>query len=161
MSSGLILRRYDMTLLDCIDKDLIKIPMTSADKEGVIRELARLYAQKAELDSSKEEEIVNAVLEREAQGSTALGGDIAIPHARIAGIGQSAVIIGISRLAVDFGDAEKKGSRVFFLVLAPADNPSEHVQILSSIAKVCSSGLFLRMLKSSKTRDDVYSLFFE
>lgn len=150
-----------MTLLDCLDKDLIKVPMTAPDKEGVIRELAHLYAASAKLDSGKEEEIVQAVLEREAQGSTALGGDIAIPHARISGLKQTAVVIGISRLAIDFGDSEKQGSRIFFLVLAPEDNPSEHVQVLSSIAKVCSSGLFLRMLKSSKTKEDVYNLFFE
>ena len=150
-----------MTLLDCISKDLIKVPMTASDKEGVIRELAHLYASFTGLGKDKEDEISAAVLAREAQGSTALGGDIAIPHARIDGLEKTAVVIGISRLAVDFGDEEKKGSKVFFLVLAPVDNPSEHVQVLASIAKVCSSALFVRMLKSSKTKEDVYNLFFE
>ena len=104
---------------------------------------------------------MTAILDRESQGSTAVGNGIAIPHARIKGIEKSAVIIGISRLPIDFGGADGKDSRIFFLVLAPSDNPSEHIQILASIAKVCSSDIFVRMLQSSKTKDDVYTLFFD
>ena len=135
-----------MAFLETIDKDLIKVPLTAKDGKGVIEELVR-------------ERIVFSVMERESLGSTAIENGIAIPHAKIEGLSKAAVMIGISRLPIDFGG--DRPSSVFFLVLAPADNPAEHIQILSSIAKVCSSTLFVRMLSASRSKEDVYQLFFD
>ena len=150
-----------MTLLEALDKNLIKVPLSSADGSDVIDELVGLFAKERNLSAAEEKAIANAVKEREALGSTAMENGIAIPHARIEGLDRSAVVIGVSRLPVAFGSADGSGTKVFFLVLAPKDNPSEHIQILSSIAKAASSQLFVRMLLSSKTKDDVYQLFFE
>ena len=148
-----------MTLLETLDKDLIKVPLSSAEGNSVIDELVGLYAAKYGLSDSQSAAIADKVKAREALGSTAMENGIAIPHAKIDGLGKPAVMIGVSRLPIDFGG--DKPSTIFFLVLAPSENPSEHIQILSSIAKVCSSDLFVRMLSSSKTRDDVYQLFFD
>ena len=148
-----------MTLLEAIDKNLIKVPLTSSSPKDVIEELVSLYADKAGLLAGKKDEIVSRVMARESLGSTAMEKGIAIPHAKIDGVSKTAVIIGVSRLPVKFGGAAD--TKVFFLVLAPKDNPSEHIQILASIAKAASSSLFVRMLLSSKTKEDVYQLFFE
>ena len=148
-----------MTLLETLDKDLIKVPLSSADGSSIIDELVSLYVQKKGLSDAEGKAIADAVKAREALGSTAMENGIAIPHAKFHDLAESAVVIGISRLPVPFGD--KDGTRVFFLVLARDDNPSEHIQLLSSIAKVASSQLFVRMLLSSKTAEDVYQLFFE
>ena len=148
-----------MALLDAIKKNLIKVPLVSTDKDGIIEELATLYASEEGLSEDKRKEIISTIEEREMLGSTAMENGIAIPHARFSDIKKNAVMIGVSRLPVAFGG--KEGTRIFFLVLASDDNPSEHIQLLSSIAKVASSQLFVRMLLSSKNADDVYRLFFE
>lgn len=150
-----------MALLDSIKKNLIKVPLSSKDKEGVIDELVSLYAEEEGLTEDRKKDIIATVEEREMLGSTAMENGIAIPHAKISGLDKVSVVIGITRLPVQFGAPDGKGTSVFFLVLAPPENPSEHIQILSSIAKACSSQLFMRMLLSSKTSDDVYNLFFE
>ena len=150
-----------MTLLETLDKDLIKVPLSSAEGNSVIDELVGLYAAKYGLSDSQSAAIADKVKAREALGSTAMENGIAIPHAKIEGLDKVSVVIGISRLPVAFGAPDGKGTNVFFLVLAPPENPSEHIQILASIAKACSSQLFMRMLLSSKTKDDVYNLFFE
>ena len=148
-----------MAFLETIDKDLIKVPLTAKDGKGVIEELVALFADKNCLSQKDRERIVFSVMERESLGSTAIENGIAIPHAKIEGLSKAAVMIGISRLPIDFGG--DRPSSVFFLVLAPADNPAEHIQILSSIAKVCSSTLFVRMLSASRSKEDVYQLFFD
>lgn len=148
-----------MTLLETLDKDLIKVPLSSAEGNSVIDELVGLYAAKYGLSDAQAAAIADKVKAREALGSTAMENGIAIPHARFSDIKKNAVMIGVSRLPVAFGG--KEGTRIFFLVLASDDNPSEHIQLLSSIAKVASSQLFVRMLLSSKNADDVYRLFFE
>ena len=148
-----------MTLLESLDKNLIKVPLSSADGNAVIDELVSLYASEKNLLPSDEKAIADAVKERERLGSTAMENGIAIPHAKVDGLKAPAVMVGVSKLAIDFGG--EKPSTIFFLVLAPAENPAEHIQILSSIAKLCSSDLFVRMLSSSKTKDDAYQLFFD
>lgn len=148
-----------MGLLEVIKKDLIIVPLMAKDKEGVIEALTRQYAISANLSQAEESQIVEEITHREMLGSTAMEHGIAIPHVKLDGIKKSAVVIGISRLPIDFGGAEK--SRIFFLVLAPKDQPSEHIQILASIARLCSSDVFVRMLLNAKSKDEVYALFFD
>ena len=136
-----------MGLLDIIDKGLIINPLTSVKKEDIIRDLVDLYCDRKSLGEDERDAIFKAVIDREMIASTAMEKGIAIPHAKIPFLKESAIVIGVSRIPVDFGGAEK--SSIFFLVLASDDNPSEHIQLLSSIAKVASSQLFVRMLLSS------------
>ena len=148
-----------MALLDAISKDMIKVPLSAMDRDGVIGELVSLFSEAKGLSEDRKKEIEDLVASRERLGSTAMENGIAIPHAKLHGLARNAVVIGISRIPVPFGG--KEGTRVFFLVLARDDSPAEHIQLLSSIAKVASSQLFVRMLLSSKTPQDVYQLFFE
>ena len=148
-----------MAFLEAIDKDLIKVPMTAKNSREAIEELVSLYASHNGLSPVEEDSIVSLIMDRESLGSTAMENGIAIPHAKIKGLKKAAVMIGVSRLPIDFGG--EKPSTIFFLVLAPEENPADHIQILSSIARICSSTLFTRMLSSAKTREDVYQLFFD
>lgn len=146
-------------LLEIIDKDLIINPLTSAKRDEIIAELVDLYARRKGLSPAQRDEAVKAVIEREELASTAMEKGIAIPHAKLSFLEDNALVIGVSRIPVDFGGEQR--SRIFFLLLASADKPSEHIQILSSIAKLCSSDVFVRLLSSAKTPSDVYQLFFD
>lgn len=148
-----------MGLLDIVKKDLIINPLKSASRNEIISDMVDLFADSRKLTESERDAVKNAVLDREALGSTAMDKGIAIPHAKIPFLKESALVIGISRIPVDFGGSEK--SSIFFLVLASEENPAEHVQLLASIARLCSSDVFVRMLASSKSADDVYQLFFD
>lgn len=148
-----------MGLPEIIKKELIIVPMTSSDKEGVIKDLVARYAEYAGIDEKREAEIYDGIMAREALGSTAMGKGIAIPHCKIEGVKSPVVVIGISRLPIDFGGEEK--SQIFFLVIASSENPTEHIQVLASIARVCSSDVFVRLLSAAKTPADVYQLFLD
>ena len=145
-----------MTLLDLIDKNLIKVPLLGTNKLEVIDELIAVYQKATTVSSELIETIRKAVVDRELQGSTAMDNSIAMPHAKVSGLDKAAVVIGVSRIGVDFGGEEK--SKIFFLVLTPIDNPSEHIQLLASIAKLCSSPVFSRLLQGVHSRDDLYQL---
>ncbi len=148
-----------MGLLEIINKDLIIVPLTSSTKDGVIHDLIEKYAINKGLAKESEEKIFDEIMAREALGSTAMENGIAIPHCKIHDLEAPAVVIGVSRLPVDFGGETK--SKVFFLVLASQNNPTEHVQLLASIARICSSDAFVRLLSSAKTPADIYQLFFD
>lgn len=148
-----------MTLLDLLDKNLMKVPLLSSNKLDLIDELLNIYKEASGSDENSISSIRKAVLDREMQGSTAMENGIAIPHAKISGLKKAAVVVGVSRLGIDFGGDEK--CKVFFLVIAPGDKPSEHIQLLASIAKLCTSPMLSRLMQGAKSKEELYQLLMD
>ncbi len=84
-----------------------------------------------------EEEAWKRLLEREKQGGTYAGSEIGIPHARLDGLKQPAVIIGVSKNGV-FDKESKNRARIIFLVLTPIADPNGHIKILGVISNMAS-----------------------
>jgi len=150
-----------MNLLDVLDKDLVKVPLTASDKQGIITELVEVVVKAKGYSKQQFEDILEAVLNRESLGSTGIGNGIAIPHAKTDVIKHVMLVVGISRFPVDFTSPDDQKSRLFFLVLAPSCEASAHVELLSSIARTCTSNVFRRMLEQAKDKDEVVRLFME
>lgn len=148
-----------MRLEDVIEKALIKVPLVSTDKSGVLTELVDTLAQDKEYTPEKREAILQAVFDREALGSTGIGKGIAIPHAKLSWMKHIRMVVGVSKNPIDYGSPDHEPSRLFFLVLAPADEASAHVELLASIARTCNSDLFRRLLLQARNADEVYKLF--
>lgn len=150
-----------MNLLDVLDKDLVKVPLTASDKQGIITELVEVMAKAKGYSNQQFEDILDAVLNRESLGSTGIGNGIAIPHAKTDVIKHVTMVVGISRFPVDFASPDDQKSRIFFLVLAPSSEASAHVELLASIARTCTSNVFRRMLEQAKDKEEVIHLFME
>ena len=71
-----------MNIADVIDKDLIKVPLESTDKMGIITELVDVLAKAKKYSSDQRQTVLDAVLKREELGSTGIGKGICIPHAK-------------------------------------------------------------------------------
>ena len=150
-----------MNVLDVLNKDLVKVPLVHTDKRGIITELVEVLAKSKGYSTQQFEQVLGAVLDRERLGSTAIGNGIAIPHAKSDVVDQVSLVVGISRFPVDFDALDDQKSRIFFLVVAPPKAASAHVELLASIARSCTSGVFRRMLEQSKDSEEVVRLFLE
>jgi fructose-specific phosphotransferase system IIA component len=148
-----------MTLTDVLEKDLIKIPLLAESKNAVIEELVDVLVEKRNLPNR--EEILSAVLSREALGSTGLADGIAIPHAKTTAIELVSVVVGITPEPIDFDAQDGKGSQFFFLVVAPEHEASAHIEVLASIARATTSAAFKRLLGASQSAEEVMSLFLD
>jgi mannitol/fructose-specific phosphotransferase system IIA component (Ntr-type) len=99
-------------------------------------------------------------VEREELGSTSVGNGFAIPHCKLATL--DAIVVALARFTdgVDFGNSGKhEPVRFFFVVLSPPDQPTEHLQVLSQIARILkSTELREQLLKASKPADVVASI---
>jgi len=148
-----------MTLTDVLDRDLMKIPLQSTTKHALIEELVDVLVQKHHVRNR--EELLSAVLSREALGSTGLADGIAIPHAKTTAVDTVSVVMGITREPIDFDAQDGKGSQFFFLVLAPEHEASAHIEVLASIARATSSPVLRRLLAASHSADEVMRLFLD
>jgi mannitol/fructose-specific phosphotransferase system IIA component (Ntr-type) len=148
-----------MALADLISPEVVKVPLTARTKPEVIRELAQLL-----LDAGKLPELqapLDALLAREALGSTGLEQGIAVPHAKTSTVRTLTVAIGIAPQGIDFQSADGKPSNIFFLLLAPPDQSGPHIAALAEIARIAKSPTFLRLLVSASSPREVVELFRE
>ena len=81
-----------MGLLDIVKKDLIINPLKSTSRNEIISDMVDLFADNRKLTDSEREAVKKAVLDREALGSTAMEKGIAIPHAKIPFLKESALV---------------------------------------------------------------------
>lgn len=85
---------------------------------------------------AKTGDLARRLVEREAMGSTGLGGGLAIPHCKVRELTDVVVSIGISRAGVDFHASDGQLVTVIFLVLSPADAAALHLQALARISRL-------------------------
>jgi two-component system, OmpR family, sensor histidine kinase KdpD len=134
-----------LRLSGLLSPDRIIIWNNPVAKEDALRRLAEAGGQ--EVRGSDPASILNAVLERERQGSTFFNEGVAFPHARIDGLAASVVSLGLTRQGVS-DELTEKPIELVFLILSPAQNPDEQVKILALASRAAQSRHFLQYLQS-------------
>ena len=107
--------------------------LTGTNPREVIEELSEYAARETGLEA---EMIFDAVWEREQIIGTALGGGIAVPHARLIEINSPVVMVGISQSGIDFNAMDGAPVKLIFLLLTPQRDQGAQLQILADIARI-------------------------
>ncbi len=133
-----------MKIRDAVQLEMVFLDLEAGDAEGALAAVAHEFGEHTKLESDR---VLNALIEREELGSTSVGNAFAIPHCKLGNL--DAIVVALARLkdGVDFGNSGKhEPVRFFFVVLSPPDQPTEHLQVLSQIA---------RILKNAELREEL------
>lgn len=103
--------------------------------------------------------IVERVVAREAQMSTAIGQGIAIPHARLERLERIQVAAACVPGGVDFRAPDRKPVRLVLLLVSPVSAPAIHVQALAAVSRIKLP--FVERLVASPTPADFVSALAE
>ena len=98
----------------------------------------------------REEDAWAALTQREQQGSTFLGEDVALPHARLAGLEHAVVGLGLAKQGVR-ERATGRSVRIVFLLLSPVSPPEVHVRYLGLISRLSQQPLLRQDLLTAGT----------
>ncbi|MFJ5265833.1 fructose-specific PTS transporter subunit EIIC [Streptomyces sp. NPDC088387] len=112
----------------------VKVGLDAGDKEAAIREMAGLLAGTGRV--ADVDELVATALRREEQGTTGLGEEIAIPHAKTDAV--TAPVVGFARSAegVEWGSLDGTKARLVFMIAVPeAAAGDEHLRILALLSR--------------------------
>jgi two-component system sensor histidine kinase KdpD len=121
-------------------------------KDDLLRSLSEVACEDGGEEKLKG---LNAIMEREEQGSTFFNEGVAFPHARIEGLKRSCVAIGLTHGGVSDVSTEKPIECVF-LIFSPADIPNEQIQILGLASKAALDRQLMENLQSARTPDEAY-----
>jgi PTS system nitrogen regulatory IIA component len=133
-----------MKITDILKKEHIIENLVSTDKESTLDELSSFLKDKGMV--LNKETLQSALMEREALGSTGIGENVAIPHAKISAIDQIVTVFGRSIKGIEFDSLDKKPVHFIYLVLAPMNSSGQHLKVLARIS---------RLLKNKSLRESI------
>ncbi|MFF9017882.1 fructose-specific PTS transporter subunit EIIC [Streptomyces sp. NPDC014870] len=126
----------------------VDVRLDAGDKDAAIREMAAMLATTGKVRDL--DGLVAAAFAREAQGTTGLGEEIAIPHAKTDAV--TAPVVGFARSAegVEWGSLDGTKARLIFMITVPeAAAGDEHLRILAMLSrKLMDPGFRERLLEA-------------
>jgi nitrogen PTS system EIIA component len=128
--------------------------LPSRTKEGLLENLTRRVLR--DMDEVYIELAVDAVIAREKEVSTGIGGGIALAHAEVAAPTECA--LGVCTLAcpLDFDAIDGLPVRLVFLVLGAAGGADDRLRVLARIAQICVRPGLPTALENTTSDLDLY-----
>ncbi|MFC8436337.1 fructose-specific PTS transporter subunit EIIC [Streptomyces sp. NPDC057253] len=137
---------HHQVLSGYLTEQTVKVALDARGKEAAIREMAELLARTGKV--GEVEQLVAAALRREEQGTTGLGEEIAVPHAKTDAV--TAPVVGFARSVegIEWGSLDGTRARLVFMIAVPeAAAGDEHLRILALLSrKLMDAGFRERLI---------------
>ena len=141
-----------MQITDLLVPERVALNMQVADKAMAIHAMVGMLDRTGCLRDAVEYE--KNVLEREAQGTTGVGGGVAIPHGKSNAVLVPALAAVTLREAIDYQALDGAPVRLLFLIAAPDGANDLHIQVLARLAQLLMEPLFCEELKQAATPEE-------
>jgi mannitol/fructose-specific phosphotransferase system IIA component (Ntr-type) len=139
-----------------VKENLVSADLISHTKDDVLSEIVdALYADNYIRDKRS---VLQALLDRESQGTTGIGCGVAVPHARIQDISEVTLFVGISRHGIDFLSDDGEPVRILLLLLTPASDIGAGLKALANIARLVNNKDFTDNLIKASSDAELYNI---
>jgi PTS system nitrogen regulatory IIA component len=128
----------------------------AASKKRALEQLGLRLADSA--PGLTQDMVFDALLERERLGSTGLGKGIALPHARMPQITESAAAFIQMSTGIDFDAIDNQPVDLAFAMLVPEQATEAHLQLLAKLAKMFDELSFCSALREAETTQQLFHL---
>ncbi|MBP2014584.1 PTS fructose transporter subunit IIABC [Anaerococcus degeneri] len=145
-----------MEIRDLLKRDLMVLDLKADTKDAAIKEIADKFFEKGYVKSA--EDFAEGLREREAQGSTALGESVAIPHSKNKTVIEPAVLFARKIGGLDYDALDGMPTEIFFAIGAPDGENNLHVATLAELSKMIMKDGFIDDLKKVNNEDEVYGV---
>jgi len=125
------------------------------DKHAVLARLAELFGRIYGLDQTL---VLERIVEREQLGSTGFGRNVAIPHARIAGLSRPVAAVIRLDTPIEFEAADGMPVDLVFGLLSPDGAGATHLHALAAISRLMRDERMHDALIAAPGPDAIYSL---
>ncbi|CAJ1004351.1 PTS fructose transporter subunit IIABC [Brevibacillus aydinogluensis] len=148
--------QHHIRIADLLKADTIVLHLAAKTKEEVLDELIATLDEAGRLHSR--EEMKQAILAREALGSTGIGDGIAIPHAKTAAVKTPSIAFGLSKEGIDFDSLDKQKAHLFFMIAATEDANQAHLETLALLSQMLMDESFRQQLMQAETKQQVVDI---
>jgi mannitol/fructose-specific phosphotransferase system IIA component (Ntr-type) len=127
--------------------------LKAASRAECLEVLCERLAELGRIEDAQE--MLEALLAREAVESTGIGGGIAIPHVRSRQLNGSIVMIANLAEPIEFEAKDGEPVDLIFLLLGSLELPGQQLRVLARISKLVRIDSFLADLRAAKTPAEV------
>ena len=127
----------------------------ASSKKNVLDKLTKLAERDFKIDSQN---LLETLIKREKLGSTAVGNGIAIPHANCPNIDKPKVFVAILSNSLDFNANDDQPVDIIFLLLAPDNSGSEHLQALALVSRLLRNKELTTKLRGCKKTESAFAV---
>ncbi|NTX25899.1 PTS sugar transporter subunit IIA [Burkholderia pyrrocinia] len=135
------------------DNILLDVPVDSAIQ---LFDLAAQYIARSSGVSA--DRIRTELTKREQLGSTGLGQGVAIPHARVDGLGSAVALFVRALYPFAFNAPDRKPVREFIVLVLPKEDDRAHLELLADAARCFSERPFRQASRDAQTPDEIHRL---
>ncbi|HKU98144.1 MAG TPA: PTS IIA-like nitrogen regulatory protein PtsN [Vineibacter sp.] len=147
-----------MELADILAPDAVIADMRASSKKQALLEAAQ---RAAHVTGLHERTVFDVLLERERLGSTGLGGGIAIPHGKLAGLDRLHGVFARLATPIDFEAIDARPVDLMFVLLAPESAGADHLKALSRVSRALRDRVLVEKLRATDRADALYALLVE
>ena len=145
-----------MILQDVLLPEFIKVEMEAEDKDEAFEELVDYYCQVDKLNAR--DEILEAILTREAKMSTGIRKGIAVPHGKTSAVDTLRGVLGISKKGIQYDSLDGEPVYLLFLIISPLEDSEKHLRLLKHLAELMEIPQFQTELQSQKDPQGAYRI---
>lgn len=138
--------------------DCIIVEPEAEDRASVFKALVKLLSDTGKINISQAGTAARLLNEREAVGSTAIGGGVALPHARVKFSDKVLGALALLKKGAGFNALDGGPVRYVFLLLTPKDDDALHIATLKAITQFTRDHTHLKALSGCKTPEAVHGV---
>jgi nitrogen PTS system EIIA component len=139
-----------MNINEMLNDNSFLVGFEATSKKHLLNELCKLANKNFNVD---ERVLLENLTKREKLGSTAVGNGIAIPHANVSNIEKPKVLVATLSKGLNFYAIDEQPVDVIFLLLAPNEKSSEHLQALALISRLLRNNELTSKLRGCKNAE--------
>ncbi|MDP2378431.1 PTS sugar transporter subunit IIA [Reyranella sp.] len=132
--------------------------LASVKTSGKKALLAELASRAASVFGLEERRLFDRLIEREALGSTGIGGGIAIPHARMGSLTTPRGLFARLAQPVAFDAIDDRPVDIVFLLVAPEGAGADHLKALARVSRLLRDRGLVDKLRATENAEALYAL---
>lgn len=144
-----------MFIGDLLDARAVWAKASGGTKRQVLAAAADAGARLFQLDAQM---VLDALLEREAAGSTGVGYGVAVPHARIPGLDRPRAMFIRLEAPVAFEALDGQPVDLLFVLLSPEDSGVDHLRALARISRLMRQAELRAQLRLARSPEAILAL---
>ncbi|HWK35992.1 PTS sugar transporter subunit IIA [Sphingomonas sp.] len=142
-------------MIDLLGLDAVFADMPAGNKRALFAALGTASERLWELDGAA---VAERLASREKLGTTGFGGGIAVPHAKIAGLGSVRGVFARLARPIEFAAVDDLPVDLVFMLLSPVDAGADHLKALAQVSRRLRDRTLADKLRGAGSPDALYAL---
>jgi len=150
-----------MSFAELLPENSIIFDLKATQRDNALEETLTRLKELGTIEESDFEEVLGKLVEREELGSTGVGNGIAVPHTKFQAFNKPVLCIARSSKGISFGALDGEPVYLFFMLLSPDKNATDHLKALTFISTALRDEFFCKFLKNANNEEEMLDTIHE